>query len=52
MRTEAAERKWKIKEMERPFVVGGLAAELILFPFVKVMSCSAYIMAGDIPADF
>jgi hypothetical protein len=52
LRTEAAEREWKIKAIERSFDFGGLAAELILFPFVKGMSCSAYILAGDVPAKF
>jgi len=52
LRTESVTRGWNIREIEDSLDVGGLAAEIILFPVVKGISCSAYILAGDIPKDF
>ena len=52
IRWEAINRKWEIKEIDESTDVGGVVAEVLLFPFVKGISCSAYIAKGEIPQEF
>jgi hypothetical protein len=52
LRTEALARKWEIREIESSVDAGGLVAEILFFPLVKGMSCSAYVVKGELPDEF
>lgn len=52
LRLEAVKRNWEIKEIPYKADAAGITGEVLLFPFVKGVSCSAYILSGTIPKNF
>ncbi|GFO61193.1 hypothetical protein GMST_35180 [Geomonas silvestris] len=52
LRLEAAKRNWEIKEIPYKADAAGITGEILLFPFFKGVSCSAYILTGTIPKEF